>query len=98
MKKSFEPFEDDFGFSFVDEDFEQVKSQVTELENTTKSDKEKIEELTSRLNAMFNSVNPFLENLKKNPEKTTIYWPNRTEKIGAFQDKLKTLLGGWEKK
>lgn len=98
MKKSFEPFEDDFGFSFVDEDFEEVKSQVTELENTTKSDKEKIEELHSRLNAMFYSINPFLENLKKNPEKTTIYWPDRSEKISAFQDKLQTLLGEWSEK
>jgi len=98
MKKSFEPFENDFGFSFVDEDFEQVKSQVTELENATKTDKDKIEELSARLNAMFNSINPFLENLKTNPEKTTIYWPNRSDKINAFQENLKTLLGGWEEK
>jgi len=98
MKNNFEPFDDDFGFSFVDEDFEEVKSQVTELENTTKSERERIQELRSRLNAMFNSINPFLENLKKNPDKTTIYWPNRTEKIDVFQEKLKSLLGEWEEK
>jgi len=96
MKNTFEPFDDDFGFSFVDEDFQEVKSQVSELENNSKSDQEKIADLQHRLNVMFKSINPFLENLKKNPEKTTIYWPDRSGKIESFQEKLSSLLDGWE--
>jgi chromosome segregation ATPase len=94
MKEYLQPFDEDFGFSFVDEDFEEVKSQVSKLETATKSDKETIEDLEKRLQAMFNSIDPFLENLKKNPEKTTIYWPNRTEKISQFQQRLKQILVG----
>lgn len=95
MKTVFEPYEDDFGFSFVEEDFEEVKSQVSQLETTSKSDKETIEDLQHRLNVMYKSINPFLENLKKNPDKTTIYWPDRNEKISSFQKKLNTLIDGW---
>lgn len=94
MKEYLQPFDEDFGFSFVDEDFEEVKSQVTKLETATKSDKETIEDLEKRLKAMHESIDPFLENLKKNPEKTTIYWPNRTEKISQFQQRLKQILVG----
>ena len=94
MKEYIQPFDEDFGFSFVDEDFEEVKSQVSKLETATKTDKDKIEDLERRLKAMHDSIDPFLENLKKNPEKTTIYWPNRTEKIGQFQQRLKQILVG----
>lgn len=94
MKEYLQPFDEDFGFSFVDEDFEEVKSQVSKLETATKTDKETIEDLEKRLQAMHNSIDPFLENLKKNPEKTTIYWPNRTEKISQFQQRLKQILVG----
>lgn len=94
MKEYLQPFDEDFGFSFVDEDFEEVKSQVTKLETATKSDKETIEDLEKRLKAMHESIDPFLENLKKNPEKTTIYWPNRTEKISQFQQRLRQILVG----
>jgi chromosome segregation ATPase len=94
MKEYIQPFDEDFGFSFVDEDFEEVKSQVSKLETATKTDKDTIEDLERRLKAMHDSIDPFLENLKKNPEKTTIYWPNRTEKIGQFQQRLKQILVG----
>ncbi len=94
MKEYMQPFDEDFGFSFVDEDFEEVKSQVSKLETATKTDKDTIEDLERRLKAMHDSIDPFLENLKKNPEKTTIYWPNRTEKIGQFQQRLKQILVG----
>jgi archaellum component FlaC len=94
MKEKFEPFDDDFGFNFVDEDFEEVKTQAKELQANSKSDKEMIDDLQHRLEVMFNSINPFLENLKSNPEKTTIYWPNRTAKIESFQTRLKAILEG----
>jgi len=94
MKEKFEPFDDDFGFSFVEEDFEEVKTQAKTLEANSKTDKEMIEDLHHRLSVMFNSINPLLENLKSNPEKTTIYWPNRTAKIEAFQNKMKSILEG----
>jgi hypothetical protein len=35
-----------------------------------------------------NLIMPLLNNLIKNPEKDTIYWPNRKEKIEKFKSKL----------
>jgi hypothetical protein len=94
MKEYLKPQDDDFGFSFVDEDFEEVKIEVSRMKTQNKSDEEMIEDLQNRLRLMFDSINPFLENLKKNPEKTTIYWPGRTAKIDDFQDRLQKLLVG----
>jgi hypothetical protein len=35
-----------------------------------------------------------LNSLKANPEKDYIYWPNRLEKVEAFEDKLQGILRG----
>lgn len=94
MKERFDTIDDDFGFSFVDEDFEEVKTQAQELQKNSKTDKENIDDLRHRLEVMYNSINPLLENLKSNPDKTTIYWPNRTAKIESFQKKLKQIFEG----
>jgi hypothetical protein len=94
MKRVIEtPVDEDFGFTFVDEDFQEVKNQVSDLVKESKSDKEIIQDLQQRLQDMLKSIEPFLENLKKNPDKTTIYWPNRVEKIGQFQEKLRKIVG-----
>ena len=43
-------------------------------------------EVQARLEKLYNAVQPLLNNLKKNPEKDYIYWPNRLEKVEAFED------------
>ena len=88
--KNIENLEDfDFGFSFAEEEVHEVKEK---LETVIKSDKEKIEDLENRLSMVYRSIVPFLDNLCKNPEKSTIHWPNRIERIQTYKAKLKTIV------
>ena len=43
---------------------------------------------------LYKAVTPFLDNLCKNPEKSTIFWPDRVGKIEAYQSKLLTIVEG----
>lgn len=91
--KNIENLEDfDFGFSFAEEEVHEVKEK---LETVIKSDKEKIEDLENRLSMVYRSIVPFLDNLCKNPEKSTIHWPNRIERIQTYKEKLKTIVEGY---
>ena len=74
----------DFGFTAVTED---------ELETVTVA-KESEEVLAKRLEMLYNGILPLLENLKKNPEKDYIYWPNRTGKVEEFELHLKKIYQG----
>ena len=56
----------DFGFTAVDE---------SELE-TVQLQKNAATSIEERLDALYNAVIPLLTNLKKNPEKEYILWPN----------------------
>jgi hypothetical protein len=71
----------DFGFSFVDEDYEEVKQTSDKLKSEYSSTIEQVEDLQKRVNLLHLSILPFLDNLCKNPDKSTIHWPNRVEKI-----------------
>lgn len=81
----------DFGFTAVNEDdlssVETSKRIAEEYSSTA-------EELQSRLDRLYKSIVPLLENLKKNPEKEYILWPDRTYKIDAFQQKLLDIYEG----
>ena len=68
----------DFGFTAVDEnELEAVQKASSKIESTSS----KAEDLEDKLNNLYNAILPLLSNLKKNPEKEYILWPNRTEKI-----------------
>jgi len=41
---------------------------------------------------LYNAILPLLSNLKANPEKDYIYWPNRTEKVEAFEDLIAGII------
>jgi len=81
----------DFGFTAVDENeleaVQQAQTVVQEASSTATSTQE-------RLDALYNAVMPLLTNLKKNPEKEYILWPNRTEKIEQFEAKLLDIYKG----
>ena len=77
----------DFGFSFMDEDIEQLTQANADV--TSKSD-----DIARRLNKLHEAIIPFLDNLCKNPEKSTILWPNRVEKIQGFKEKLQSIVEG----
>ena len=68
----------DFGFTLVDEDELEVAQTATAsaAEASTTQD---------RLDSLYNAITPLLNNLKANPEKQMIKWPNRVEKVEAFE-------------
>jgi hypothetical protein len=84
-------FDFDFGFSAVDEDeleaVQKAQSTITEASSTA-------EQLQARLDKLYNSIIPLLTNLKKNPEKEYILWPDRTAKVEAFEAKLFDIYSG----
>lgn len=95
MKKNTDSIEEfDFGFSFVDEDYEEVKEASNKLQSEYTSTVEQVEDLQQRVDLLYRSILPFLDNLCKNPEKSTILWPNRVEKIEQFKKKLKQITEG----
>ena len=68
----------DFGFTAVDEDELEVVQQAKTTANEA-------EATSDKLNNLYNAILPLLSNLKKNPEKDYIYWPNRVEKVEQFE-------------
>ena len=75
----------DFGFTIVNEDeLEAVQSIRAEAEAINESSFDTSE----RLDKLYNAIQPLLNNLAKNPEKSYIYWPNRLEKLEQFSDMI----------
>ena len=85
----------DFGFSLVDQtELEVVKKAQTELQSTTTA----VTATQTKLERLYNSIQPLLNNLKKNPEKEYILWPDRVKKIEKFQDHLDSIYFDEEQK
>jgi hypothetical protein len=78
----------DFGFTAVDEDelqaVQDAQKAVGDVEVTAKSTQDKIDKL-------YNAIVPLLNNLKKNPEKEYILWPDRLKKVEAFETHLQKI-------
>ena len=79
----------DFGFTAVDENelevVQRAQSDLTDLNHTAEDAEEK-------LNKLYNAILPLLSNLKKNPEKEYILWPNRVEKIDQFENLITEII------
>lgn len=73
----FDNFDDDFGFTIVD----QTEFKAGE------------DGLTLQLQQLYNAILPLLKNLKANPDKDTIVWPNRVAKIDEFKTKIDKIVG-----
>ena len=91
----------DFGFSFIDDEIEEVKEKAASAEGTAEELETQLSNLMNekirleaRLDKLFNSVVPFLDNLCKSPEKSTIFWPDRVDKIDNYKQKLKAIAEG----
>lgn len=67
----------DFGFTIIDQ------TELTSGQDT----------LTSQLQELYNAILPLLKNLKANPDKDTIVWPNRSAKIDEFKTKIDKIVG-----
>jgi len=81
----------DFGFTIVDEDELEVVQQATQQAQTASTSVQSTQE---RLDKLYNAVQPLLNNLKNNPEKDYILWPNRLEKIEQFEDHIQNIYKG----
>ncbi|MAD22701.1 MAG: hypothetical protein CMO44_00835 [Verrucomicrobiales bacterium] len=75
----------DFGFTAVDEDelqsVQDAQKAVGDVEVEARSAQEKLDRL-------YNAITPLLNNLKKNPEKDYILWPDRLSKVEQFETHL----------
>ena len=81
----------DFGFTLVDEnELDAVQTATAQAQSASSS----VEETQDKLNKLYNAIQPLLNNLKKNPEKEYILWPNRTEKIEQFEDHIQAIYSG----
>jgi hypothetical protein len=81
----------DFGFTIVNEEELEAVQQATAKVETVSST---VSETQSRLDKLFNAIQPLLNNLKQNPEKEYILWPNRLEKIELFEDHIQNIYKG----
>ena len=79
----------DFGFTAVDESELEAVQQISTKASSTEAE---VKVLEDKLNNLYNAILPLLSNLKKNPEKEYILWPNRTEKIEAFEDHIAGII------
>ena len=78
----------DFGFTTADEtELATFKKAITEIE----SKGEDIENLEDKLNELYKAIQPLLNNLKANPTKEYILWPDRLKKVKQFEDYLKKI-------
>ena len=101
VKSTTDPIDFDFGFSFIDDEIEEVKEKAASAEGTAEELETQLSDLMNekinleaRLDKLFNSVVPFLDNLCKSPEKSTIFWPDRVDKIDNYKQKLKAIAEG----
>ena len=75
----------DFGFTLVDE---LELEAVTEAQQAVNEVAQTSAELQAKIDKLYNAIQPLLNNLKKNPEKEYIHWPNRIQKVEEFENYL----------
>ena len=79
----------DFGFTAVDES---ELDAVKEVQASASSSSAENKALQDKVNNLYNAILPLLNNLKLNPEKEYILWPNRTEKIEQFEEHISKII------
>jgi len=78
----------DFGFTAVDED----ELQAVQKTQTLANDAEQMASSTQeKIDKLYNAIVPLLNNLKKNPEKEYILWPDRLNKVEQFETHLQKI-------
>ena len=81
----------DFGFTFANEDELEV---VQQAHQTNELNTSAVISTQEKLDKLYNAISPLLNNLKRNPEKEYILWPNRLEKIEQFEDHIQNIYKG----
>lgn len=78
----------DFGFTAVTED---ELEKVQEIARTAEQSQAVAGSVQQKVDDLYNAIIPLLTNLKKNPEKDYIHWPDRLSKVEAFEDHLQSI-------
>ena len=81
----------DFGFTAVDEEELQAVQKTQQVAEDAKLASASYQD---RLDRLYNAITPLLNNLKKNPEKEYILWPDRLSKVEAFETHLQSIYKG----
>jgi hypothetical protein len=81
----------DFGFTAVDEEELQAVQKTQQVAEDAKLASASYQD---KLDRLYNAIVPLLNNLKKNPEKDYILWPDRLEKVEAFETHLQKIYKG----
>jgi hypothetical protein len=76
---------EDFGFTAVNENELDIAKQASSASSTASENEEKLKKL-------HNAVKPLLANLKQNPDKEYILWPNRVATIEKFESHLADIV------
>ena len=88
----------DFGFTAVDEHELEVVQKEQQKAAEVGSEAAKAAETArgtqDKLDKLYNAITPLLNNLKKNPEKEYILWPDRLTKVEAFETHLQKIYKG----
>ena len=84
----------DFGFTAVDED---EIDAVQEVVASSSSAAAELKTAEDKLDNLYNAILPLLSNLKMNPEKEYIHWPNRTAIIDKQIEKIKAVTRYYER-
>jgi len=90
----------DFGFTAATE--EELAAPViekAELESASVAEQlekalDQKDDLQARLSKLYDAVQPLLTNLKANPEKPYIHWPDRVTKVDSFWALLTDIYNG----
>ena len=85
---SSDDFDFDFGFTAVDES---ELDAVKQAKDTAQKMAVGVDATQEKIDKLYNAIQPLLTNLKKNPEKEYILWPNRIEKVDQFEDMLRKI-------
>ena len=76
----------DFGFTVVDEtELNSYQEAQSEIEKSTAE----ADAAQEKIDALYDAIQPLLNNLKSSPEKDYILWPDRLKKIEAFEKYIK---------
>jgi len=83
----------DFGFSIEGDDFIPPSGQakIDQSADTIQSLNDKLLAEEQKLKNVMSAILPLLNNLMKDPEKPTIYWPERAKKTTEFKAMLLSL-------
>ena len=76
---------EDFGFTAVNESELEVAKAASTASSSAKQQEEKLKKL-------YNAIKPLLANLKQNPDKEYILWPNRIGVIEKFEAHLADIV------